>query len=192
MLVGYHLFESVRLALASEYHRGPVLIRAETSADAAAIDRVNREAFGGDQEAQLVALLREQGFVIASLVAMDDSDQVVGHILFSPATIVTGSHEMRVASLAPMAVARGQQRRGIGSMLVERGLQECKRAGYRAAIVVGHPNYYPRFGFSAALVANLENPFAKGDAFMGMELSRGALTDLDAGRVVYPGVFDHR
>jgi putative acetyltransferase len=89
-----------------------------------------------------------------------------------------------------MAVTPAQQRRGIGSMLVERGLQECKRAGYRAAIVVGHPTYYPRFGFSPKLVANLENPFAKDDAFMGMELSRGSLSDLGAGRVVYPAAFD--
>ena len=75
-------------------------------------------------------------------------------------------------------------------MLVERGLQECKRAGYRAAIVVGHPNYYPRFGFSPSMVPNLENPFAKGEAFMGIELSRGSLSDLGIGHVVYPEVFD--
>jgi putative acetyltransferase len=167
-----------------------VLIRPETSADIAAIDRVNGEAFGGDQEARLVALLRERGTVITSLVAVDESRQVVGHILFSPATIVASSHEMHVASLAPMAVMPAVQRRGIGSELVERGLQACKQAGYRAAIVVGHPTYYARFGFSPAVVANLSNPFAKGDAFMGIELSRGSLSDLGSGRVVYPEVFD--
>jgi putative acetyltransferase len=167
-----------------------VRIRPETSDDYAFIDQVNREAFGGDEEARLVILLREQGSVITSLVAVDESDHVVGHIMFSPATIVTTSHEMRVASLAPMAVTPAKQRRGIGSMLVARGLQECKRAGYRAAIVVGHPSYYPRFGFSPHIVSTLENPFAKGDMFMGVELSRGALSDLGAGRVVYPDVFD--
>ena len=75
-------------------------------------------------------------------------------------------------------------------MLVERGLEACKQAGYRAAIVVGHPNYYPRFGFSHALVANLENPFANGDAFMGIALARGSLSGLDDGRIVYPEVFN--
>jgi putative acetyltransferase len=167
-----------------------VLIRPESTADIADIDQVNREAFGGDEEARLVMLLREQVSVITSLVAVDDADHVVGHIMFSPATIITTSHETQVASLAPIAVTPAQQRCGIGSMLVERGLQECKRAGYRAAIVVGHPTYYPRFGFSPTLVANLENPFAKGDAFMGIELSRGSLSELGDGRVVYPAAFD--
>ena len=167
-----------------------MLIRAETTADIAAIDQVNREAFSGHQEARLVGLLRERANVIASLIAVDQSRQVVGHILFSPATLVTSSHEIQVASLAPMAVLPVFQRRGIGSMLVERGLKECKQAGYRAAIVVGHPNYYPRFGFSASVVANLENPFTQSDAFMGIELSRGALSDLGGGRVVYPDVFN--
>jgi len=75
-------------------------------------------------------------------------------------------------------------------MLIKRGLHECERAGYRAVIVVGHPTYYPRFGFSPTLVANFQNPFAKGDAFMGIELSRGSLSNLADGRVVYPAAFD--
>ena len=58
------------------------------------------------------------------------------------------------------------------------------------AVVVGHPNYYPRFGFSHALVSTLENPFANGDAFMGVELARGSLSGLGPGRIVYPDVFD--
>jgi putative acetyltransferase len=167
-----------------------MLIRAECSEDVVAIDRVNREAFGSDVEARLVEALRHARAVISSLVAVDNQGHVVGHILFSPATIITASHEMRVASLAPMAVTPARQRTGIGSMLIGRGLQECKRAGYRAAIVVGHPSYYPRFGFSSALVANLNNPFAKGDAFMGIELANGSLSDLDDGQIVYPDAYN--
>jgi putative acetyltransferase len=167
-------------------------IRAESDEDIAAIDRVNREAFGGDVEARLVEALRHERAVIASLVAVDERGQIVGHILFSPATLITPSHEMRVASLAPMAVIPARQRTGIGSMLVGRGLQECKRAGYRAAIVVGHPNYYPRFGFSSAVVEHLNNPFAKGDAFMGIELAHGSLSGLDDGRIVYPDAYKKR
>jgi|RhiMethySRZTD1v2_1073278.scaffolds.fasta_scaffold114788_2 putative acetyltransferase len=167
-----------------------MLIRAECSDDVAAIDLVNREAFGSDVEARLVQALRHERAVIASLVAVDECGRIVGHILFSPATILTASHEMRVASLAPMAVIPACQRTGIGSMLVGRGLQECKRAGYRAAIVVGHPSYYPRFGFSSALVENLNNPFTKGDAFMGIELAHGSLSDLDDGRIVYSDAYN--
>lgn len=167
-----------------------MVIRPEADGDRAAINRLNRDAFGGDVEARLVDLLRETGAVILSLVAVDEAGEIVGHILFSPATIVSGSHEMQIASLAPMAVEPARQRRGIGSMLVQRGLHECKLAGYRAAIVVGHPSYYPRFGFSADFVANLENPFAKGDAFMGIELARGSLSDLGEGRIIYPDVFN--
>jgi putative acetyltransferase len=167
-----------------------MLIRAETSGDHAAITRVNGAAFGGDGEARLVDLLRQARLLVASLVAVDDSGQVIGHIAFSPVTILADSSERQVASLAPMAVAPSHQRQGIGSMLVDRGLQACRAAGYRAVIVVGHPGYYPRFGFSHALVEGLENPFGAGTAFMGLELARGALSDLGGGRVVYPEVFD--
>jgi putative acetyltransferase len=75
-------------------------------------------------------------------------------------------------------------------MLVERGLQACRHGGFRAVIVVGHPSYYPRFGFAHSLVEGLANPFATGAEFMGLELARGALSDVEGGRVVYPGVFD--
>jgi putative acetyltransferase len=96
---------------------------------------------------------------------------------------------MQVASLAPMSVLPSHQRRGMGSMLVERGIQACRQAQCRAVIVVGHINYYPRFGFSHALVSRLANPFATDEAFMGMELLRGALSDMD-GTVVYPPAFE--
>lgn len=167
-----------------------MLIRREAGGDYDSINRVNRQAFDGDQEARLVELLRKESFIITSLVAVDDAGEVVGHVLFSPATIVIAADERQVASLAPLAVVPSRQRRGIGSRLVEHGLHECKLAGYRAAIVVGHPNYYPRFGFSHALVSTLENPFANGDAFMGVELARGSLSGLGQGRIVYPDVFN--
>jgi putative acetyltransferase len=167
-----------------------VLIRGETVEDHGAIAQVNRAAFGGDEESRLVELLRTDALIIASLVAAGETGQVVGHILFSPVTIVTATSERRVASLAPMAVAPAVQRRGIGSLLVESGVRACAQAGYDAVIVVGHPDYYPRFGFSPELVAGLLNPFVAGKAFMGLELVRGALSDLGQGTVVYPRAFD--
>jgi putative acetyltransferase len=165
-----------------------VLIRPEQDGDQAAIAAVNRAAFPTEEEARLVDLIRSEELVIASLVAVDDDGLVVGHILFSPVTVVTAAKEMIVASLAPMAVLPTRQRAGIGSMLVRQGLKACEERGYKAVIVVGHPTYYPRFGFSHELVRGLENPFATGKAFMGLELADGTLEGR-IGRVVYPNVF---
>jgi putative acetyltransferase len=167
-----------------------VLIRPETPEDYAAIREVNLAAFGSPLEAALVERLRDDGLVIASSVAVDDAGQVVGHILFSPVTIVAAQgDQMQVASLAPMSVLPSHQRRRIGSMLVEHGIDKCRRAHHRAIVLVGHPRYYPRFGFTHALVAGLKNPFAADEAFMGLELVRGALSEIE-GRVVYPEAFN--
>ena len=73
-------------------------------------------------------------------------------------------------------------------MLIKHGVETCRGAHYRAIVLVGHPNYYPRFGFSHALVAGLKNPFATDEAFMGLELVDGALSGIE-GHVVYPKVF---
>ena len=106
---------------------------------------MNRRAFGQDQEGNIVDALRSNGVALLSLVATL-SDRVVGHIMYSPATIgdITG------AALGPMAVLPEHQRSGIGSKLVSAGNQKLKAAGYPFIIVLGHPNFYPRFGFRRA------------------------------------------
>jgi putative acetyltransferase len=89
--------------------------------------------------------------------------------------------------LAPLAVVPSHQRRGIGSLLVGEGLRACAEAGHRIVVVVGHPDFYPRFGFSAKLAERLKSP-CSGPAFMTMELVAGALEDVE-GEVRYPPPF---
>jgi putative acetyltransferase len=165
-----------------------LLIREETERDHDAIREVNRLAFGGDVESRLGDDLRAGGLVIASLVAVE-SDQVVGHILFSDLPIETGGEKIPAASLAPMAVRPEFQRRGIGSALVQAGLVACRTRGKAAVIVLGHESYYPRFGFSAQLGKQIACPFpGAGDAWMALELTPLALANV-SGRVRYPDAF---
>jgi putative acetyltransferase len=166
--------------------RRPVQIRAETPADAAAIAAVTSEAFGGVEEAELIERLRVQGLVTVSLVAVEERT-IVGHILFSELAVEVDDHPIRSVALAPMCVRNDRQRRGIGTALVHAGLDAVRVARYRAAIVLGHPGFYPRFGFSSALAAKLDCPFS-GSAFMALELVPGALHGT-RGKVTYPAAF---
>lgn len=120
-------------------------IREETAADVEAIREVNRRAFAQEQEGNIVDALRSNGAALLSMVAIADGE-VVGHIMYSPATV----GETRGAALGPMAVLPEFQRQGIGSGLVEAGNQKLKDMGYPFIIVVGHAEYYPRFGFTSA------------------------------------------
>jgi putative acetyltransferase len=126
-----------------------VKIRPERPDDIAAIQAVNRQAFGQADEAVLVDALRDGGFAVASLVA-EDAGRIVGHILFSRLPVAAGGRIVEGAALAPMAVMPDRQREGIGSALVRAGLVACRAAGIAAVVVLGHPDYYPRFGFSAS------------------------------------------
>lgn len=162
-------------------------IRPETPADLNAIRGVNRLAFGEDAEADLVDGLRAGGFVRLSLVA-EVGGQIVGHVLFSMVKIITETSVIEALALAPMAVIPSHQRRGIGSKLVEEGLRACREAGHRIVVVLGHPSFYPRFGFSASLAVPLGSVFGGGEAWMAMELVPGALAGV-VGRVEWPGPF---
>ncbi len=152
-----------------------ISIRPETPGDYEAIREVNRRAFGGEDEAQLVDRLRAGGLSVASLAAIENK-RILGHILFSDLPIETENGTIRAVALAPMAVLPEHRNQGIGSALVREGLEACRRGGIEAAIVLGHPNYYPRFGFSAKTAETLRAPFS-GPAFMALELVPGALAN---------------
>ena len=170
-----------------------LLIRPEQPSDFAAIAEVNRLAFGGEAEAALVAKLRaSEDFVEGlSLVAVKGG-QVVGHILMSRVRVRPEGGAARAfpaLSLAPMAVRPELQNQGIGSRLVSFGLSEARRLGHGFVVVVGHPHYYPKFGFEPARPKGLEAPFPVPDeAFMVLELAPGALRGVK-GTVVYPAAF---
>jgi putative acetyltransferase len=149
-------------------------VRFEAADDAAAVRDVNQQAFAGPLEARIVDALRGSPGSI-SLVATVDH-RVVGHILFTPVTIEPPPAGVHVAGLAPMSVRPDFQRLGVGSELIRVGLQECRRHTYSAIVVIGHPEYYPRFGFLPADTWGLQyvDPVPR-DVFMATELERGAL-----------------
>jgi len=149
-------------------------IRTAHSKDAAGIRAVNVSAFGTTAEADLVDTLCERAAPIISLVA-DDEGAIVGHILFTPVTLDT-DRELKVMGLAPMAVATSRQRQGIGAALVQAGLDECWQLGAAAVAVLGHAEYYPRFGFAPASKFGLMSQYdVPDDVFMIVEGRRGAL-----------------
>ena len=162
-------------------------VRPEATHDQQSVWNVNRSAFKSDDEAILVNALRDGGFFEVSLVA-EQNAEIIGHILFSRLSIITGEGSVEAVSLAPMAVLPSHQRLGIGSKLVMAGLEACRELGHKIVVVLGHPTFYPRFGFSAERAQPLKNPFGGGEAWMGLELIPGSLSGI-AGRVEYPPPF---
>lgn len=161
-------------------------IRNEEAGDLDAISEIYAFAFGRAGEWELVNRLRDAGVHVVSLVAEKDGARV-GHILFTPVT-VGGEH--RGAGLAPMAVLPDFQRRGIGSRLVDEGLEACRERGFEWAVVLGHAHYYPRFGFRPAKELGLSTSYPVPDeVFMAQELVPGALDGV-AGTVRYHPEFD--
>lgn len=144
-------------------------IRDATPADTDAIRAVETAAFGQPDEAALVDRLRGDGDALVELVAVEGGE-IVGHILFSR----LGIGATNGAALAPVAVAPDRQRAGIGGALILAGLDRCRALALPAVVVLGHADYYPRFGFSAALGERLAAPFS-GPSFMAIELAPGGV-----------------
>lgn len=150
-------------------------IRPETPKDRASIHYVNQEAFGRNQEADLVDKLRKRGVLTISMVAVQET-AVVGHIAFSPVEIASEKSSFGALTLAPVAVLSIHQNKGIGSKLVTAGLEECRRLRHEIVVLAGHPNYYPRFGFVRAYAKGIECEFEVPDeAWMIVELKQDAL-----------------
>lgn len=152
-----------------------MIIRNEKINDKDAVYAVNVSAFETSEEANLVDELRENANSILSLVAIID-EEVVGHIMFSP-VILTDYPEIKIMGLAPMAVLPKYQRKEIGSALVQQGLKQCQQLGFTAVVVLGHPKYYPRFGFVPSVKFGFVSEYEIPDeVFMALELQPGALS----------------
>ena len=146
-------------------------IREEKRKDIEAIHKINCWAFGQTQEAGLVNKLRESCDDLLSLVSVMQN-QVVGHILFSPAVIEGPKGTVHGMALAPMAVLPEYQRQGIGSRLVNAGIQKLKKEECPFIIVLGHAEYYPRFGFEPASRFGIQSQWeVPDDAFMILVLN---------------------
>lgn len=157
----------------------PVNIREENSRDQQEVRQINEAALGRSDEADLVDSLREEGAVLLSLVAELDS-QIIGHILFTRMTIESAQGGVPTVSLAPMAVVPEHQGHQVGTRLVHSGLAELRARGEQIVLDPGHLDYYPKFGFSSAKALRLSSPFPP-DAYMALELTPGALAEVDGG-----------
>jgi putative acetyltransferase len=147
------------------------MIRYARAADHLAIREVNLAAFGQPAEADLIERLRADGDAMFELVAEEDGE-VVGHIMFS--RLWADSIQL-YAALAPMAVRPDRQRAGLGGKLIAMGLESAKDFGAHAVAVLGHPDYYPRFGFTTQAADKLKAPYSGHPAFMAIELEKDGL-----------------
>ena len=164
-----------------------VIIRSEEAGDKTGIRRVNDLAFGQPVEGKLIDNLREKaGFLKELSIVAELDGEVVGHILFFPIHISDGEVFHLSLSLAPLAVIPDQQKKGIGLQLTEEGLKVARELDFSSVLVIGHPEYYPKAGFSKASGFGLQCPFpAPDEAFMAIELIEGAFNGV-SGMALYP------
>ena len=166
-----------------------LIVREERTTDIHKVHDLNSAAFETNAEALLVDSLRNACSRFISLVAQQGS-QVIGHILFTPVELSGNNSELNLMGLAPMAVLPEYQNMGIGSKLVEEGLGQCSTDGVDAVFVLGHPQYYPKFGFIPADRFGIKCEYDVPDeAFMVIEIKSGILNG-KVGTVRYNKAFE--
>jgi len=169
-----------------------VHIRRENESDYQDVYDLNKSAFGQNSEPKLVELLRKsKAFVPELSLVATINDKIVSHILFSKIKIINeNENEFESLALAPMAVDPKFQRKGIGGELIRNGLNRAKVLEYKSVIVLGHENYYSKFGFVPAEKWNIKAPFdVPSNVFMGIELNENCLDGV-SGTVQYAKEFE--
>jgi len=166
-----------------------ITVRPETAEDIRAIDVVHISAFGGEAEAQLVSALRESATYNRELSLVAElGGRIVGHVLLTRVPLRKDGAEKNVLALGPMSVVPSQSHRGIGSELINASINLAKDKGYGAMVVLGHPEYYKRFGFVSARDKQVScNLPAPEDALTVMEIVAANLAG--GGHVEYPEPF---
>ncbi len=162
-----------------------LIIREAVKADLKELLNVEEQAFGQDEGPEIVKLINgllsdPTARPLLSLIALRDK-KIIGHVLFTSALLASDS-ELNIQLLAPLAVIPEEQNRGTGGRLIEKGLQMLTQKGVKLVFVLGHPSYYPRFGFKEAGILGFEAPYPIPDevaaAWMVRELSPGLVGKL--------------
>ncbi|HDR7717286.1 N-acetyltransferase [Bacillus albus] len=171
-----------------------VTIRQEQKNDYRKTEEVVQQAFLHEEcsdktEHELVSRIRKCDAFIPELSIVAVDEEIVGHIMLSKITIEQGATSVESLALAPVSVARGHQKKGIGGKLIVAALEKAKELGYGSVVVLGHPEYYPKFSFKKASEWNIKAPFEVPDeVFMVIELSENALQGVE-GIVQYSSAF---
>jgi predicted N-acetyltransferase YhbS len=168
-----------------------IQIRQEQKKDIDAVYSVVKSAFekmelaDGDEQDLVDRLRKSQAFIPELSLVAESDGKVIGHILFTKMKI--GGHPS--LALAPVAVLPEYQKQGVGGKLIREGHRIAKELGFNSVILVGHPAYYPRFGYSPASKWKITAPFEVPDkAFMVLELVEGGLTGV-TGMIEYAPEF---
>ncbi|PDY40861.1 GNAT family N-acetyltransferase [Bacillus wiedmannii] len=171
-----------------------VTIRKEQQNDYKKTEEVVRQAFLHEEfsdktEHELVSRIRKCDAFIPELSIVAVDEEIVGHIMLSKITIEQDGTSVESLALAPVSVARGHQKKGIGGKLIGAALEKAKELGYGSVVVLGHPEYYPKFGFKKASKRNIKAPFeVPEEVFMVMELRENTLEGVE-GVVQYSSAF---
>lgn len=173
------------------------IIRKENTYDHNWVIELTEKAFesleiSDHNEGKLVDKLRKtQTFIDELSLVAELNGQVVGHILFTPITIDNGQQQFQSLILAPVSVLPEFQKQGIGGQLIRAGHQKAKELGFQSALLLGHPEYYPRFGYKPASTWGIKTqiPLPSDEVFMAVELEEGALNEV-SGMVIFPPEFN--